>query len=223
MNVIVRLLVAALPCAVLSDPLAAETLRGRADFVDGDTLHLGQAKVRLFGIDAPELDQTCTLASGKEWACGQWAFEQVKALYQGVRLTCEVVDIDRYERLVAICASGTDEVNATLVARGIALAYRSYSTRYVAAETSARDGATGLWVGSFVAPEDYRKGALNTPAAAPDGDCVIKGNISSNGRIYHLPGQESYAKTVISTNKGERWFCSEAEARAAGWRPSGSK
>lgn len=57
------------------------------------------------------------------------------------------------------------------------------------------------------------------PAAAQRGDCVIKGNISARGeRIYHLPGDHYYSKTRIEPAKGERWFCSEAEARAAGWR-----
>ena len=55
------------------------------------------------------------------------------------------------------------------------------------------------------------------PQSAPGG-CAIKGNISGNGRIYHLPGSRSYEKTRIDTAKGERWFCSEGEARAAGWR-----
>jgi len=49
---------------------------------------------------------------------------------------------------------------------------------------------------------------------------LIKGNIGSKGdRIYHVPGGRWYDKTRIDTGKGERWFCSEAEARAAGWRP----
>ena len=48
--------------------------------------------------------------------------------------------------------------------------------------------------------------------------CTIKGNISNNGKIYHLQKMASYAKTRITLSKGERWFCSEAEARAAGWR-----
>jgi len=56
-------------------------------------------------------------------------------------------------------------------------------------------------------------------AAPPSGKCVIKGNISENGRIYHVPGSPSYDRTKIDESKGERWFCSEAEARAAGWRP----
>jgi endonuclease YncB( thermonuclease family) len=60
-----------------------------------------------------------------------------------------------------------------------------------------------------------------SPAApsAPAGDCRIKGNISQSGRIYHVPGSSYYDHTTIDESKGERWFCSEAEARAAGWRP----
>ncbi len=50
--------------------------------------------------------------------------------------------------------------------------------------------------------------------------CVIKGNINSKGeRIYHVPGGRYYDRTKIDTSKGERWFCTEAEAKAAGWRP----
>ncbi len=54
-------------------------------------------------------------------------------------------------------------------------------------------------------------------------DCTIKGNVSINSRerIYHVPGQERYAETKISPQYGERWFCSESEARAAGWRKAG--
>lgn len=58
-------------------------------------------------------------------------------------------------------------------------------------------------------------------ALAQTGQCVIKGNINTQGeRIYHVPGQRYYNDTVISASHGERWFCSEEEARAAGWRRS---
>lgn len=59
------------------------------------------------------------------------------------------------------------------------------------------------------------------PAFAQTGECVIKGNINTRGeRICHVPGQEYYNDTRISASHGERWFCSEGEARAAGWRKS---
>lgn len=63
-------------------------------------------------------------------------------------------------------------------------------------------------------------GDLPTLLAASVPDCEIKGNISINTgeRIYHVPGQEHYAETRISLTHGERWFCSEDEARASGWR-----
>lgn len=56
------------------------------------------------------------------------------------------------------------------------------------------------------------------PSPPPNPMCPIKGNISSGGQIYHTPGQRDYCRTVIDTSNGERWFCSEAEAEAAGWR-----
>ena len=54
-------------------------------------------------------------------------------------------------------------------------------------------------------------------------DCRIKGNISSNGRIYHVPGSRQYAQTKINAGKGEKWFCSEREAEAEGWRRAGGR
>lgn len=61
------------------------------------------------------------------------------------------------------------------------------------------------------------------PRHTHDQSCDIKGNISINSRekIYHVPGQENYDDTIIRAEYGERWFCSEAEAKAAGWRKAG--
>lgn len=64
-------------------------------------------------------------------------------------------------------------------------------------------------------------GAATTTSASPvptGSGCQIKGNISGSGKIYHLPGSDSYDRTKIDESKGERWFCTEEEARAAGWR-----
>ena len=75
--------------------------------------------------------------------------------------------------------------------------------------------------GPSAAPTAMRPAATAAPAAPvkPSGSCVIKGNISSSGeKIYHVPGGGSYDVTVITASKGERWFCSEQAAEAAGWR-----
>lgn len=74
---------------------------------------------------------------------------------------------------------------------------------------------------ALVAAGSIAHAATSQPSdSTPDrSSCVIKGNISSSGeRIYHEPGQRYYDATIIQPEKGERWFCSEAEARAAGWR-----
>ena len=75
----------------------------------------------------------------------------------------------------------------------------------------------GIWQGSFQNPADYRQ-RPSREEAATHGGCLIKGNINAKGRcLYYLPGSSTYGKTKIDEAKGERWFCTEDQARAAGW------
>lgn len=206
---------------MLAMPAAAgQSFSGLARVIDGDTLDVGDVRVRVFGIDAPEKAQTCPRADGSEWACGLWAEAETEMRFGGRHLTCAEQDIDRYGRVVAICLDddGVDAGRA-LTEAGAATAYRHYSTAYVAAEQTAKASQRGIWAGPVTAPEVYRASSRTAPAdeAGPEG-CAIKGNISSGGQIFHSPGQRDYARTRIDTAKGERWFCSTAEARAAGWR-----
>jgi len=132
---------------------------------------------------------------------------------------CDPQGTDRYGRTLAVCRAGGVEINRALVQAGAAMAYRKYSTAYVAEERAAQRAGVGLWAGPAQVPEAFRRAAAGAAAAAePEGECRIKGNISSGGRIYHRPGQENYAATGIDEGRGERWFCTDAEARAAGWR-----
>jgi hypothetical protein len=89
-------------------------------------------------------------------------------------------------------------------------------------EKSAVVAGRGLHGHLMARPEDHRRAVREGRAqdnAAPHADCPIKGNVNSKGRrIYHMPGQADYARTVIRPATGERWFCDEATARAAGWR-----
>lgn len=190
---------------------------GRIAVVDGDTLDVGGERVRLFGIDAPELDQTCTWPDGRRWDCGKWSAREVRRLYDGRRALCERIETDRYGRTVARCRVEGRDMGAVLVSSGLATAFLRYSNDYLDEEKAAVVAGRGIFGSKLVAPEDHRAASAPAPQAAP-GQCVIKGNISSNGRIYHVPGQEHYNATRISPSKGERWFCTEAEARAAGWR-----
>ncbi len=122
--------------------------------------------------------------------------------------------------MVAVCFLGEEDINRWLVREGWAVASRRYSLNYVDAEDAARQHQAGVWSSEFVMPWDWRRGQrLVRPAAETPNGCNIKGNISKDGeRIYHVPGQGNYEQTRISVDKGERWFCSEDEAIAAGWR-----
>lgn len=143
------------------------------------------------------------------------------ARVRGRDIECSGEERDRYGRLLATCRIGKADLGRALVRDGVAMAYRRYSTAYVPDEGRARQERRGLWAGSVERPEDFRQAEDAVVAAAdpavPAG-CVIKGNISGSGQIYHVPGQHDYAATRINPSKGERWFCSAGEAEAAGWR-----
>ena len=167
-----------------------------------------------------ESAQLC-LADGKQWRCGQQAAPALDGKIAARPVTCEQKDQDRYGRIVAVCRVGEEDLNAWLVAEGWALAYRQYSKAYIAEEEAASAARKGIWRGTFVPPWEWRQGKRLEAEAAQGGDCRIKGNIGSKGeRIYHVPGGRYYDATQIDPSKGERWFCSEAEAQAAGWRRS---
>ncbi len=201
----------------LSGPVMAG-FSGVISVIDGDTLDVGGTRVRLHGIDAAETDQTCETAQGVEWACGAAVSREVRARYQGRVAACVAVTMDVYGRVVARCRVGGRDIGRDLVHDGLALAYRKYSREYVAEEVRAARAGRGLHTGRMMRPAQFRLERIKGQAPE-DRQCRIKGNVSSRGdRIYHLPGQKYYRKTGIRRDKGERWFCSEREARAAGWR-----
>jgi endonuclease YncB( thermonuclease family) len=208
--------------------------------VDGDTLAIGTAKIRLQGIDAPETDQVCLNAGGQQWTCGIEARDRLAAHIAGREITCVSIDIDVYGREVARCSVADEDLNGWMVREGWALAYVKYSSEYVTAEEQARTRQRGLWQGASIAPWDWRHrnnktvilGAFSVPInaqsvllprsateEAPSSGCTIKGNVNANGeRIYHMPGQEFYGKVRMDFDfgKGKRWFCTKEEAEAAG-------
>ncbi len=189
---------------------------GTVRVIDADTIDVGNTRVRLFGIDAPEMGQPCT-QDGRQWDCGQWTRDAVSARYEGAYARCSQVDTDQYGRAVAQCVVDGQDMGQMIVRSGLAWAFRRYSDTYDLDEKAAAVAGRGLWAVEVEMPSDYRASRFaNNPV--PDRACAIKGNISGNGRIYHMPGNENYDRTRIDTSRGERWFCSQAEAQAAGWR-----
>jgi endonuclease YncB( thermonuclease family) len=218
---------------------AAEHLAGRPKIIDGDSFEIGAVGVRLFGVDAPEGRQSCT-RSGRNWPCGEAAAAQLRRLVGSRDVICEQRDVDAYGRIVAVCRVGPTDLGAAMVSAGFAVAYERYSDDYVDEERDARAARRGVWAGEFTPPEQYRRDerpaqgaepqrsqppqqssepAQRAPREARRDGCHIKGNINARGaKIYHTPDSASYGETVIDESRGERWFCTETEARGAGWR-----
>jgi hypothetical protein len=112
-------------------------------------------------------------------------------------------------------------VNASLVRQGLAWAFVKYSNAYISEEAEAKAARRGVFAAKNEPPWEFRADrweAATKSAAAVNKRCPIKGNVSRSGeRIYHMPWQSSYGKTVINEAKGERWLCDEREAERARW------
>lgn len=195
--------------------------------IDGDTLAIGAVRVRLEGIDAPELEQTCGRGSAARWLLGSWKCGKASADYltrqvAGRTVRCESRGTDAYGRMLAVCSVDGLELNADLVRQGLAWAFVKYSQRYVEIEAEARAAKRGVWQAEAKPAWVWRAERWQSAEAerGDGGACLIKGNITRGGHIYHMPWDRWYDKTRIETGKGERWFCTEAEAVAAGWRPA---
>lgn len=203
-----------------SPPRPAEKpVQGNARVVDGDTIEIDGVRIRLEGIDAPEAGQTCARRLIGRWACGAAATEALTRLLDGRQVHCDPRGLDKYNRVLAVCFVDGRDINAWLVREGLAWAFVRYSQAYVAEEAAARAAHAGIWQAETQPAWEYR--ARKWTAAedkAPQG-CAIKGNVTKNGRIYHMPWSPWYPQIHIDPDKGKRWFCSEAEALAAGWRP----
>jgi endonuclease YncB( thermonuclease family) len=212
---------------------------------DGDTLTLDGTEFRLDSIDAPEKDQVCVDDKGALWACGIEARDHLAALIGERVVRCEDMGADTFypKRRMGRCSVEGENMtlNQRLVREGWALSFEPYAKgRFKPDETDARDNRRGLWTGCFAAPRDFRRwrkslAALFGTACPTDArnilfpdhpnmppGCSIKGKVALRAEIvgyrgiYHMEGCRSY----VSTKKPNRWFCSEEEARAAGFRKS---
>ena len=195
--------------------------------VDGDTIDVliegRELRVRYIGIDTPE-----TVDPRRPVGCfGREASERNRQLVEGrsVGLEQDVSETDQFGRLLRYVWVDGQMVNAALIEEGYATAATfppdvKYADLFASLQGQAREADRGLW-SACATPE---------PPPTTDGACdfsgsdepVIKGNISlrTGEKIYHVPGGEYYDQTVIDEVKGERWFCTEAGAVAAGWRKS---
>jgi len=239
-----RFLMAVLALTFATSVWAAETL-----ITDADTLIVNGNVYRLDGIDAPETDQVCLDANGALWTCGIEARDNLKNFIGNRDVRCEAKGWDRVyrKRRIGICSVEGEaaSLNQWLVREGWALNFEPYAKgRFKADEEVARAKRQGLWKGCFSAPQEQRNSNKKTapllgagcstdrdsearnllfpdhPAMPPG--CPIKGkyaaraSLTEHRGIYHVEGCGSYRRAKTP----DRWFCSEREAQAAGFRRS---
>ncbi|MGJ4943698.1 thermonuclease family protein [Bradyrhizobium sp. HKCCYLS1011] len=224
------------------DPAAAAS----ATIRDGDTIQLGDVVFRLDGIDAPELDQLCIDDHADSWSCGVEARDQLVKLIGGRSIRCDDLGADktRKNRRIGVCTFEGDTVslNQQIARAGYAVSAEPAAKVHVKDDVAtAKDGARGIWKGCFVAPSEFRSdkkdGPLLGAACRADRDreiravlfpdsptmppnCSIKAKFAVRARltgnvgVYHLRGCPSYP----ALDNPDRWFCSEDDARAAGFR-----
>jgi endonuclease YncB( thermonuclease family) len=136
---------------------AGAELAGTAYVIDGDTIEVAGTRIRLWGIDAPEHDQTCQGMRGETYACGRDSTAVMRELTSGQQVECASRDHDRYGRTVAVCRTESGELNTAMVRRGWAVDYTRYSGgRYHSEEQQARRDQLGIWAGRFDMPERWR-------------------------------------------------------------------
>jgi endonuclease YncB( thermonuclease family) len=208
---------AALP-SLMSD--ASSTLEGRAVALSGDTLRVARTTVVLSGIEAPVEGQTCGSESSRLWRCDAAAKAALAQLLRSGSITCKLSGSDDQSRRTGACRQGETDIAAELVRNGHVFAETGFFSSYGSLESEAREAKAGIWQGAPARPSDYRAQKWEeAKREAPEG-CPIKGNVTGGRRVYVLPWAQDYERVKISSSRGERWFCSEDEAIAAGWKPS---
>ena len=142
---------------ILCNKVLASEISGIPSIIDGDTIKILNKRIRFHGIDTPEKKQFC-VKNFKKYRCGQEATNALKKKIDGKLIICKVQGkLDRYKRYIGVCFLGEVDLNKWMVRNGYAIAYRRYSNDYVEDENYAKKNKLGLWNGSFIQPEKWRK------------------------------------------------------------------
>ncbi len=166
----------------------AETVSGRAEAEDGDTLCIAGRRVRLASIDAPETRQMCERAEGSAWPCGRDATAAMEVLVQRRTVTCQAWTGDPEDsrgRMVGVCTVGGRDVGGALLEQGLAIAVprftdgRPWAAAYLAAEARAKREGVGMWSGRFISPSTWRTERFGDRPAGPPRTRAQRGSYGS--------------------------------------------
>ena len=139
------------------------SVTGKPIIIDGDTVRFdgvagfGKIRVRLQGMDAPEMEQSCK-RGGAKYPCGKDSHQALLDFVGDKDVTCIAEGVDQYKRMIGRCSVDGLDMGHHMVKNGHAVAYRRYDDTYIADEDSARANRLGLWSGQFVLPEKWRRG-----------------------------------------------------------------
>ena len=206
-------LTSSLPVIGKSEPIV-----GRARALSGDLLKIDDKIIRLSGIESPVLNQRCKRGRRRSWRCGRTARRALARLVRRRTIRCQRDGQDDHGRIVATCHVGKTNINATMVANGYVFAENGLFAAYSSEEAEARRKKRGIWRGIALRPADYRAKIWDEARQRAPNGCPIKGNVTRRGKVYVMPWASNYRRVRISKSRGERWFCSEQAARAAGWQ-----
>jgi endonuclease YncB( thermonuclease family) len=145
-------------CALLAfiSAVLAASLTGRASVIDGDTLAIHGRLIRLYGIDAPETAQTCSV-NNRRYRCGEEAARALSEFIGERQVACDKRELDSDGRIVAVCHVGGEDMGAWMVLQGWALAHSQPSREYFDEELAARANKRGIWRGTFMSPWLWRR------------------------------------------------------------------
>ena len=129
---------------------------GKAKVINGDTLKINGYYLRLYGIDAPESNQTCAGSQGRSYRCGEEAEKWLRSWIEDNVIECRVMQQDENGNMVGTCSLGAYDLGVAIVNAGWAVAYLKYTDIYYPYEENARNNRVGLWQGQFYMPWDWR-------------------------------------------------------------------
>lgn len=195
------------------------TVQGTATALTGDTMRISGRVVRLSEIEAPELTQTCKRVGGQTWRCGELAKRALAVVTGREQISCRILKDDAEKAALANCRlpSG-DDIAAELVRAGHVFADSGFFASYTRQQDEAREAKRGLWGGDYQRPEAFRAARWEAAVKSAPGGCPIKGLVNGRSRTYSMPWEAGYGTSRVRKERGGRWFCSEDEAKAAGWK-----